>query len=93
MKSGLNGYNKILEADKSGLKPMYRPKGWKKSARGMEKRNKGKKWLGHFKSVIFCPPTPNSELKKRLQKKEEEMRPGGREEWPIKILETSGKAL
>ena len=39
------------------------------------------------------PPTPGSELKKRMQNKEEETRAGGRENYPIKIIETAGRTL
>ena len=38
-------------------------------------------------------PTPGSELKKIMQSKEEEMRAGGREAYPIKIIETARKTL
>ena len=73
---------------------MYRPKGWKESARWLERRRKKNNWLGTFwKSCIFVPPTPGSELKKQMQAKEEEMRAGGREAYPIKIIETAGKTL
>ena len=94
LKSGLKGYNKILKAEKDGVRPMYRPKGWKESARWLEKRRKKNNWLGTFwKSCIFVPPTPGSELKKQMQAKEEEMRAGGREAYPIKIIETAGRTL
>ena len=94
LKSGLKGYSKILEAERDGVRPMYRPKGWKESARWLEKRRKKNNWLGLFwKSCIFVPPTPGSELKKQMQAKEEEMRAGGREAYPIKIIETAGKTL
>ena len=39
------------------------------------------------------PPTPGSELKKIMQEKEEKMRAGGRENWPIKIIEMAGRTL
>ena len=39
------------------------------------------------------PPTPDSELKNRMQAKEQELRAGGREMWPIKIIETAGRPL
>ena len=93
LQSGLKGYNKILEDDKSGLKPMYRSKEWCKSARRMDKKKKKSSWLGTYKSCIFVPPTPGSQLQSKLQAIEKEMRPGGRENWPIKIIETSGKTL
>ena len=94
LKSGLQGYNKIVAADKEKRRPMYRTKQWKKSDRWLAKRRKKKNWLGPFwKSCIFVPPTPGSELKKRMQRKEEETRVGGREGWPIKIIETAGRTL
>ena len=73
---------------------MYRPKGWNETARWLAKRRKKNNWLGPFwKSAIFVPPTPGSELKKHMQAKEEEMRAGGREGYPIKIIETAGRTL
>ena len=94
LKSGLAGYNKILEADMAGTRPIYRSKGWNISSRRMDKQRKGKNWLGPFwKSYIFVPPTPGSELKKMMQAREEKMRAGGRESYPIKIIETAGKTL
>ena len=91
--SGLAGYNKILEADWSGKRPMYRSKAWRQSAQGMEDHNV-RKWLGDtFKSHIFVPPTPGSELQKLMQAKEKELRAGGGENFPVKIIETAGKPL
>ena len=94
LNSGLKGFDKILKAEREGIRPMFRPKGWKESARWLEKRRKKRNWLGTFwKSCIFVPPTPGSELKKQMQAKEEETRAGGREDYPIKIIETAGKTL
>ena len=95
LKSGLKGYNKILEAHDTGTKPLYRSKEWRRSSQGMEdrKKRKSKNWLGNFKSCIFVPPTPGSVLQKLMQAKEIELRAGGRETLPIKIIETAGKPL
>ena len=94
LRAGLAGYRKILAADKAGLRPLYRPKQWRAAARRLDKQKKKKNWLGSFwKSCIFVPPTPGSKLKKEMQSKEEELRAGGREGWPIKIIETAGKTL
>ena len=41
--SGLKGYSKIRKA---GVRPMYLPKGWKESARWLEKKGKKSNWLG-----------------------------------------------
>ena len=78
---GLNGYSKILEEDTAGVKPLYRSKEWRKDTRWKDKKKKSKNWLGSsYKLCIFVPPTPGSELRKLLQNKEVEMRPGGRED-------------
>ena len=94
--AGLSGYGKILEADRAGTKPLYRCSEWRRSAQGLEdqKKKKAKRWLGgNFKSYIFVPHTPGSELRKRMQATEEEMRPGGRENYPIKMIESAGNPL
>ena len=41
----------------------------------------------------FVPPTKGGQLKKLLQQKELAMRPGGREDWAIQLIETAGKTL
>ena len=90
----LKGFNKIVRAERDGVRPMYRPKGWNETSRWLAKRRKKKNWLGPFwKSAIFVPPTPGSELKKQMQAEEEEMRAGEREGYPIKIIQTAGKTL
>ena len=59
----------------------------------MGKQSKKRNLLGLFKSCFFVPPNPGAELQKLMQKKEQLMRPGGRENWGIKIIETAGKTL
>ena len=57
LSSGLNGYNKILEDDRSNKKPLYRPKEWKRSFRWLVNKTKSKNWLGtNYKSCMFVPP-------------------------------------
>ena len=79
----------------AGTRPLYRRRTWRNSAQGMEdrKKRKSKSWLGNYKLCIFVPPTPNSELQKQMQMKEKELRPGGMEDFLIKIVETAGKPL
>ena len=51
------------------------------------KQRKKNNWLRNFwKSAICVPPTPGSQLKKQV-------RAGGREAFPIKIIETVGRTL
>ena len=40
LRAGVKGYNKILQDAKNGLKPIYRTKEWRKSARRMDKQKK-----------------------------------------------------
>ena len=90
----LSGYRKIKEAAQQGIRPLYRRRGWKKEERLKLKMQKKKNWLGtYWKSRIFVPYTPGSILKRKLQRMEEQMRPGGRENHPIKIIETTGNTL
>ena len=91
-----NGYDKILEADRNGTKPVYRSLEWRLSTQGLEdqKKRKQKRWLGaDYKSYIFVPPTPGSELRIQMQEKEREMRAGGREKYAIKVIESAGNTL
>ena len=37
---GLNGYKKILEEDRAGLKHLYRSKEWRKAKRWMDRKKK-----------------------------------------------------
>ena len=43
--------------------------------------------------IKMLKKSPGSELKKIMQEKEENMRAGGRENWPIKIIELAGRTL
>ena len=73
---------------------MYTSSGWNVSSRRQDKQRKKKNWLGPFWTSCICvPPTPGSELKKLMQKKGEELQKGGRESFPIKIIETAGKTF
>ena len=93
LNSGLNGYNKILQQSQNGTKPIFRSKEWRASSRRLETQRKRKNWLGSYKSCIYVPPTPGAKLRKIMQEKERQLRPGGREEWHIKIIEMAGKTL
>ena len=97
-KAGIAGYSKIYEDDVEGRKLLYRTREWRKSSTGMEaqklRKSKSKRWLGgDYKSCIFVPPTPGSELCKLMQEKEKVMRAGGREKYGIKIIESAGNTL
>ena len=96
LQAGVSGYDKILEADRNGTKPVYRSLEWRLSTQGLEdqKKRKQKRWLGaDYKSYIFVPPTPGSKLRIQMQEKEREMRAGGREKYAIKVIESAGNTL
>ena len=62
-------YDKMVEEDNSGTRPLYRPKDWNVVTRRKEKEKKKFEWStrgGHI-APIFVPPTPNSELANSLK--------------------------
>ena len=92
LKSGLLGYNKILEAEKSGVRPLYRLKFWKATERKQKKQEKKKNWLGPFwKSCIFIPPTPGSKLKNRCNRWKSSLGLEGGKTGPSRLLRRLAK--
>jgi hypothetical protein len=57
-------YDKMLEEDHDGTRPIYRPKAWNVVARRKEMDQKMYEWFtrGGYVALIFSPPTPNGEL-------------------------------
>ena len=65
--------------DREGIRPIFRPKNWKKEERRKEKINKRKEWAtkkGHI-APIFVPATPGGELAKAMRKVAEQEAKGG----------------
>ena len=54
----------MVEEDRKGARPLYRPKDWNVISRRKEKEKKKYEWStrGGYIAPIFVPPTPNSEL-------------------------------
>jgi hypothetical protein len=46
--SNLSGFQKIQAAAKSGQRPLYRKRSWKRRERLVKKFSKKKNWLGSF---------------------------------------------
>ena len=44
LKSSLNAFEKILEEDKNGTKPLFRDRNWNKEKRLQQKENKKNNW-------------------------------------------------
>ena len=79
-------YQKLIDESNRGIRPMHRPKHWKRAERRLEKEEKKRTWYkrGGAESVIFVPCTPNELLKKKY---EEEIT---KSNFKIKVMERSG---
>ena len=88
-KSAISAFNKIVEEEEDGIRPMFRPRGFEATERKEAKARKKKEWYskGGFESVIFVPATPQSELKKEYEKKIAQT------PFKIKVVEKSGTQL
>ena len=99
LKSSINGYEKILEDDSNGIKPVYRSKEWKEKNKWNEKKKFKKEnwWKGkgntQNKSVIFVPATPGGELAKMFRKIEKEQRKENKNMMNFQIIEQTGVSL
>ena len=62
-------YDQKMEDERRGVRPMFRPKTWKKEERRKEKEKKRKEWAlkkGHI-APIFVPATPGGELAREMR--------------------------
>ena len=86
---GLRIYDKMVQDDQDGVRPIYRPKDWNVVARRKEKEKKKNDWStrgGHV-APIFVPPTPNGELAKAIREITDREAEAG---VLFKIIETGG---
>jgi hypothetical protein len=74
--SALNAFEKMVEDDRKGIKPLYRDRSWKSDERLEAKKKKKLNWFQNsnnseikYKSVLFVPPTPGGILAKEIKKK------------------------
>ena len=92
--SGLKAYQKMLDDDKNGVKPLYRNRNWNSEERKNMKSKKKVNWWNseksklQYKSVLFVTPTPGGLLARELQKREEELNKNTKER--IRIVEKGG---
>ena len=85
-------YDKMVEENDKGTRPLYRPKDWNTIPRRKEKEKKRKTWStkgGHI-APIFVPPTPNSELANSLKVIADNEAEAGVH---FKIVETGGLSM
>ena len=88
VKSAINAYMQIREKEQLGIRPIHRPRNWRREERRKEKEQKKKDWYrtGGFDTVLFTAMTPNGKLKMY----ENEIRRSGLR---IKVVERSGRTL
>ena len=68
-RKAINIYKKKIEDEERGIRPLFRPKFWRREARKKEKERKKKEWgtkKGHI-APIFVPTTPGGELAKKMR--------------------------
>ena len=85
-------YDKMVEDDANGIRPLYRPKDYDIANRRKEKQRKKNNWSikGGYIAPIFVPPTPHSELANELKTiAESEAEEGVR----FRIIETGGRTI
>ena len=89
MDSALNAMKLIREKEALGIRPINRPKEWRRVEREKEKLEKKQLWFksGGFDSVLFVPATPDSKLKNLYQR--EIMKSGFR----VKVVEKVSSSL
>ena len=90
LKSGIEAFERQVERDKDGIRPLYRPKGYKEEERRKKKARNKTSWYMPYDSVLFIPPTPKGEL---LEKMKDIVKKVGNEEITIKIVERAGRKI
>ena len=68
VRSALAAYNRLVQLDANGEKPLYRPREWRALEQAQERRKRRDNWFrkGDFDTVIFMPAKPGSQLKRRF---------------------------
>ena len=93
LKSGMEGYDKMLETERRGGRPVNRLRSWGEDERQKKKELQSKTWYraGGFDVPLFVPHTPHGELARRMKEKEVLNNQG--RNIRFKIIEKSGVTL
>ena len=69
IKAGIAGFDKMVENEKAGGRPVNRPRSWNAQARKSEKFKKKLTWhkSGKYDVPLFVPYTPNSMLAREIK--------------------------
>ena len=90
IKEGMEAFDKQIEREQRGERPLYRPKGYEEEDRRRKKKRNKNAWYKPSDTVLFVPPTPNGQLKRKLQEIADHV---GREKLKVKIVERAGRKL
>ena len=80
--STFNAFDEMLEADRSGKRPLYRSKNWQTDIRREKKSHKHLNWYKNggkylntpeYKTVLVVPVTKNGQLVKEVRQQEYEI--------------------
>ena len=85
IKSGIEGFDKMLEEERRGGRPINAPRSWEEDRRQRKKDLQPKSWFrkGGYDVPLFIPHTPGEELVKRIRAKEAENNQGRRTRFKI----------
>ena len=93
--SALSAWEKMVELDRTGVKPLHRERSWREEERRKEKEKKKTNWFRgkggqKYDFPIFCPITPGDRLAEKWKKVAEEMRVSTGGEVCAKVVEQGG---
>ena len=95
--STLKAFEKMVDEDIKGIKPMYRDRDWNFEERQKSKMDKKKNWWNSknakisYTSVVFVTPTPGEILVKQLSQRERELNKNSKER--VKFVERGGMKI
>ena len=96
--SSFKAFEKMVEDNRNGVKPLYRSREWNREERNKLKQEKKVNWYKktgknkiEYKTVLFVPVTKDGKLAKEMKKREEEINKYSEER--IKIVEDGGIKL
>ena len=91
--SALQGFDKMVQVDEEGGRPVNRPRSWEADLRQKKKLTKKMSWhkAGGYDVPLFIPFTPGSQLAKQL--KEAEERSSADRKIRFRFVERAGTSL
>ena len=89
LKSAIEAHRRMVEKEMQNIRRIHRRREWQKTSRKKDRLEQKKNWFrtGGYDTVLFIPPTPNSELMKEMQ---QEIKKSGIK---MKAVEKSGSKL